>query len=69
MTKRLTEREEINKGFIRRMLKIENRAIYEIKNQRKAIIREFLAGNLEQEHYKIVERMYFDSDAECITGK
>ena len=35
----------------------------------KAIVREFLAGDLEQEHQQIVERMYFDSDAECITGK
>ena len=35
----------------------------------KAIIREFLAGDLEQEYQQIVERMYFDIDAECMTGK
>ena len=28
-----------------------------------------MAGDLEQEHQQIVERMYFDSDAECMTGK
>jgi len=50
VTKRLTEREEMNRGFIRRMLEIGNMVIHGIKSEMKAIVRQFLAGDLKQEH-------------------
>ena len=56
----------MNSGFIRKMYEIQDKLIQEIQSQRRTM---FLAGDLEQQHQTIVERMYFDSDAECITGK
>ena len=69
VTKRLAERENINRMFIRRVFEIEDRFIQEVQDQRRTIIGELLTGDLEEEHRNIVERMYFRSDAECMRGR
>ena len=69
VTDRLTQRQEINSEFIRNMFNIEDRMIQEIKNQRRAIIRNFQVGDLEQKYREIVNKIYFDGDATCMTGR
>ena len=68
VTNRLTERQEISQGFMRRMFEIEERMIQEIQNQRRAIVRKFLALDLEEQQREIVRRMYYEGDAECMRG-
>ena len=63
VTNRLVEREEVSRGLMRRMFEIEERMIREIQNQRRAIIRKFLALGLEEQHQEIVRRMYYEGDA------
>lgn len=68
MTTLLTQRSHKLKDFTIESCKIENKFIDEIHSSRRELIKKYYLGDLEQKDLKIVEEIYKNRNAKCLTG-